>query len=94
MNEKLQTLTYIGSSAPIAASTVSFGFDASHVRVRNDSAENFYYSLAGTATTSSMRIGSSEDLYLQQLPNGARQVSLISTSSSTGGFVIRIGAWD
>jgi hypothetical protein len=95
MNEYIRDVLYIGTSAPVAPTLYNLNFAASHVLIRNDSAVTFRCALTTVLTTSSCILAlSSEERFWQGLPNGARVVSLLTTSSSTSGFALRLGAWD
>lgn len=95
MNEYLSDVSYIGSSAPVSPTIFSLNFDASHVLIANDSNVNFRLSLTTALTTSScVLLTTGQQYFFQGLPNGARKIGLLSTTSSTGGLALRLGAWD
>lgn len=89
-------IVFIGSSAPVAPQFFAFGFNASHIFIKNDSAAAFRTSLS-TATTLStangLGLSTGEERFWQELQSGCPVFSLISTSSSTAGLSLRLGAW-
>jgi len=94
ISEFVQDVVFIGTSAPVGAQVFEFGFLASHVLIRNDSAVTFRCSLTSVLTTSTcLQILSSEDRFWQGLQSGCGRVSLITSASSTAGLSLRIGAW-
>ena len=94
INEFIQDVVFIGTSAPVVPQVFEFGFLASHVLLRNDSAVTFRASLTTVLTTSTcLQVLSSEERFWQGLQSGCGRVSLITSASSTAGLSLRIGAW-
>lgn len=94
VNESIRDISYIGTSAPVSPQLFRFNFKASHVLLKNDSTVTMRCSLTTALTTSScILLGASEERWWQELQSGCEVVSLISTSSTTAGFALRLGAW-
>lgn len=95
MNQFIQDVTFIGTSAPVVAQVFTFNFEASHVLIKNDSAVSFRCGLTTVLTTSfGLVLLASEERFWQGLPNGSKKLSLITSASSTAGLSLRVGAWD
>ena len=94
INELVQDVSFIGTSAPVVAQVFRPTFKASHVLLINDSNVVFRCGLTTALTTGScILLTTGQQLFWQGLVNGCEAISLISTSSSTGGLALRLGAW-
>ncbi len=100
INEFAQDVTFVGSSAPVALTSFTFRtaagnpFNASHVQVINSGGGTIRCSLTTSLTTGlGVTLSTGQTLSLQNLQSGCPLLSLITTSSSTSGFSINVGAW-
>ena len=94
INELIRDIVYIGTSAPVTPQLFTAPFDASHILLKNDSTVNFRAGLSTAVTTGScILIAASEERFWQGLQSGCSVVALLTTSSSTGGFALRLGMW-
>ena len=100
VNELIQDITFIGTSAPVSPvlypikTPAGFPFKASHVLLKNDAAVTMRCSLTTAISTGScILLSSGEERFWQGLQSGVEIISLLCTSSSTGGFALRLGAW-
>lgn len=100
INELIQDVVFIGTSAPVTPQTFVVKtaqgnpFKASHVLLKNDAAVTMRCSLTTSLTTGScILLSSGEERFWQGLQSGVEVISLLCTSSSTGGFALRLGAW-
>ncbi len=100
INELIQDITFIGTSAPVAPvlypvrTAAGHAFKASHVLLKNDAAVTMRCALTTALTTSScILLSSGEERWWQGLQSGCETIALLCTSSSTAGFALRLGAW-
>ena len=96
INDKGQDISFIGTSAPVVPQSFTFPFNASHICFNNDSAVVFRIALSTgilLSTSNGYQVTTGAEKFWQGLPSGSNTVQLLTTSSSTGGFALRLGAW-
>ena len=100
INELASDVTFVGSSAPVAPQTfqiktpAGFPFSASHVFVANDGGGTIRCALTTALSTGTgLVLTTGQSQFWNGLQSGCSASSLITTSSSTSGFSVRVAAW-
>lgn len=100
VNELTQDVAFVGSSAPVTPTLITIrsaaglAFKASHIFIANDGGATVRCALTTSLSTSlGIQLTTGSNLFFQGLQSGCESVALLTTSSSTSGFLIRLGAW-